>query len=74
MKRTALAVALAIAVTAGGMTAWANHRMQSDRWVRIYVKAWPCHEDEPILTGRGDFNGVRWQRYVCIHIDRLARP
>jgi hypothetical protein len=33
--------------------------------VRIVVRNWPCPEDRPYLLGRGDFNGTKWDEYVC---------
>jgi hypothetical protein len=38
--------------------------------VRIRVPV--CAEDEGFLKGKGDFNGRRWERYVCIHTEVIA--
>jgi hypothetical protein len=37
--------------------------------VRVRVPV--CAEDETFLKGKGDFDGRRWDRYVCIHPDNL---
>lgn len=37
--------------------------------VRVRIPV--CEEDETFLKGKGDFNGQRWERYVCIHPDNL---
>jgi len=37
--------------------------------VHVHVPIPVCAEDAPYLRGRGDFNGTRWERYVCVHQD-----
>jgi hypothetical protein len=38
---------------------------------KVTVRIPTCQEDEIFLKGKGDFDGERWSRYVCIHPDNL---
>jgi hypothetical protein len=38
---------------------------------RVRARIPVCQEDEPYLRGRGGFDGQRWARYQCVHIDRI---
>jgi hypothetical protein len=38
---------------------------------KVTVRIPVCQEDEQYLKGKGDFDGERWSRYVCIHPDNL---
>jgi hypothetical protein len=40
--------------------------------VEITLERWPCAEDEPYLIGRGDFDGERWARYRCVHVNEIG--
>jgi hypothetical protein len=61
MKRIAVA-ALAVLVVA--LASVASSGGTETRRVTIWVRGWSCQEDE-VLRGRGDFDGRRWDRYVC---------
>ena len=39
----------------------------------VTVRIPDCEEDEPYLRGKGDFDGEKWTRYVCIHIDSIVQ-
>lgn len=38
----------------------------------VQVRIPRCEEDERFLKGKGDFEGGRWTRYVCIHQDSFT--
>lgn len=38
---------------------------------RVRVRIPICQEDETFLKGKGDFDGAKWARYVCVHPDNL---
>jgi hypothetical protein len=62
------AAALAVATLLGGFGA--GKATAGGDTVRIRVPV--CEEDEGFLKGKGDFNGRRWERYVCIHSEVIA--
>lgn len=38
----------------------------------VSVRIPRCEEDERYLKGKGDYDGEKWTRYVCIHQDRFG--
>jgi len=39
----------------------------SSERVRLVVRGWPCEEDE-VIVGHGDYDGIRWDRYACANL------
>ena len=39
---------------------------------QVVVRVPVCAEDEGYLKGKGDFDGTRWARYVCVHNERVS--
>ena len=71
MRRLLVGIAAAVALAGCGVGA-------TDEQVALIGKALQkgvvvpipkCEEDEPYLRGVGDFDGRRWDRYVCVHVD-----
>lgn len=61
------AAALALATLLGGLGV--GRATAGGQTVRVRIPV--CQEDETFLRGRGDFDGQRWDRYVCVHPDNL---
>jgi hypothetical protein len=64
-KRAATALAIATILGGFGM----GRATAGGDTVRVRIPV--CAEDETFLKGKGDFDGRRWDRYVCIHPDNL---
>jgi len=66
VKRAAAALAFTVALAGFGLGhATAGGGTPDSVRVRIPL----CEEDERFLKGKGDFDGERWSRYVCVHPD-----
>jgi hypothetical protein len=70
IRRAAAALLLA-GVLAGSWIGQALAGSGSDPDHAHHVTIPVCAEDEPYLRGKGDFDGRRWSRYVCVHIDNI---
>lgn len=72
MRKAAVALAATIALGGFGLgQAIARASSEPAQSSKISVKIPRCEEDEPYLLGKGDFDGERWARYVCVHVDEL---
>ena len=77
MRRIIAGLALAAALTACGTSAeQAEIRSEQAALNRpdgpersLTVTLPQCEEDEPYLVGKGDFDGVSWEWYECVHVD-----
>jgi hypothetical protein len=68
MRQGIIGAAMAL-VMAGTLVSQAVIATASRPTVPVRIPV--CAEDEPYLRGRGDFNGRRWARYQCVHVDRI---
>lgn len=66
MKRAAAALLVSAILFGFGV----GKAVAGDGTVQVRIPV--CEEDEQYLKGKGDFNGVRWSRYICIHNDLVS--
>jgi len=71
MRRLAIGLVVAFALAACGDGIPTEKQVELISKAIVIVTIPDCAEDEPYLRGVGDFDGRRWDRYVCVHIDKV---
>jgi hypothetical protein len=56
----------------GRLTAPDDRPSPTDKSITVTIP--DCQEDEPWLYGTGDFDGRRWDQYICVHQDEVESP